>query len=268
MNPRSLSIAKIGQDTVNEDAARASSDIIAISDGAGGGGLYAEKWAKYLIDKLPPSPIKSFAELDNWIGNIWEPFYNECEKEAQKSGGMLLDKFYDEGSFATLTAVWRTSKDECHWISYGDSVSFHYDATTEKLEFSIPSILDFEKPPYLINCKDELNTKGFRIGRFKTSEHSVVFSCSDALSFYIIMAYELAHCNEFGEDLHQLELQNSRYTNCLRMAVSENLSFKIAISKILNCRNNEAFKKHMMKLLKNKLICLDDYSIAVLPYKL
>ena len=85
---------------INEDAAIANDTkkFIAVSDGAGGGGVYADRWSKYLVDNLPSIAIKSFEELDQWIGSIWEPFYNECELLAKQVGGLLLDKFYDEGS--------------------------------------------------------------------------------------------------------------------------------------------------------------------------
>ena len=57
----------------------------------------------------------TFEELDSWIEQIWEPFYNDCEESAKLEGGMLLDKFYDEGAFATLAAIWKqeeqTSRD-------------------------------------------------------------------------------------------------------------------------------------------------------------
>lgn len=44
---RTLSISKPGQDCVNEDYAVANTKLIAVSDGAGGGGIYADKWSKY-----------------------------------------------------------------------------------------------------------------------------------------------------------------------------------------------------------------------------
>ncbi|MCF0195861.1 MAG: hypothetical protein HUK03_01205, partial [Bacteroidaceae bacterium] len=98
---RALSIAKPGQGTVNEDSAKAERNVIAVSDGAGGGGIYADLWSKYLTDNLPENPITSFEELDNWIASIWEPFYNDCEERAKTGDGMVLRKFYEEGAFAT-----------------------------------------------------------------------------------------------------------------------------------------------------------------------
>ena len=59
-----------------------------------------------------------------------------------------LNKFYNEGSCATVAAAWKTNDEECRWIAYGDSVVFHYN------------------PPRLVSCKDPLEEEGFRSGVF------------------------------------------------------------------------------------------------------
>lgn len=46
--------------------------LIAVSDGAGGGGLFAERWSAYLLSHLPATPINSAEELAFWIGENWE----------------------------------------------------------------------------------------------------------------------------------------------------------------------------------------------------
>ena len=130
---RSISIAKIGEGLINEDAAKATEKWIAVSDGAGGGGVFADLWSKYLVDHLPGEPIMDYQTFDAWIDGIWEPFYNECEEIAKREGGMLLNKFYNEGSFATLVAVWKDG----HWMSYGDSVAFCYNRDVKLFCFLI-----------------------------------------------------------------------------------------------------------------------------------
>ena len=57
---RAISFAKFEEGIVNEDAAIARKDVIAVSDGAGGGGVFAERWSKYLVEHLPEKPIKSY----------------------------------------------------------------------------------------------------------------------------------------------------------------------------------------------------------------
>ena len=70
MRARAISIEKPNQATINEDAVKATIDFIAVSDGAGGGGIYADKWSAYLVDNLPTQPILTFSELDAWVESI------------------------------------------------------------------------------------------------------------------------------------------------------------------------------------------------------
>ncbi|MDE6297609.1 MAG: hypothetical protein K2L89_07150, partial [Muribaculaceae bacterium] len=105
MKTRCITIGKPEKNAINEDASTARRNMIAVSDGAGGGGLFADRWSKYLLHNLPIEPITSAEQLDEWIGRIWETYYAKAEQSAKKLGGMALDKFYDEGSFATLAAV-------------------------------------------------------------------------------------------------------------------------------------------------------------------
>ena len=258
---RAISIAKPGQGTVNEDCAMAKENLIAVSDGAGGGGLYADLWSKYLFENLPQEPICTFQELDSWIGCIWEKFYNECEQKAKEAGGMVLSKFYDEGSFATLAAIW-LHDEKAHWLAYGDSVAFCYSPSTGKLQHSFTSLTDFNKPPYLINCKDELDEKGFRSGVFEFLKGDVLFCASDALSHYILMMYELANCNAYAEELHTAEQSGSKESTFIKNASNRKIDFSSILKKLINCKNEYFFLRHLSKVYTEKLIALDDYSFA------
>lgn len=154
---KSVSIAKTNDHTPNEDAVFCSPLCIAVSDGAGGCGLYADEWSRYLMEHLPKdAPLCSFAEFDEWVDGIWEAFYNEHEERAKEGDGILLNKFYNEGSCATVAAVWKSNDKECRWIAYGDSVIFHYNRHTELLEHSFTRLADFSNPPRLASCKDPL----------------------------------------------------------------------------------------------------------------
>lgn len=263
-NPFSISIAKPGQGQVNEDAAIARDGIIAVSDGAGGGGLYADLWSAYLLEKLPDEPITTFEKLDSWLDGIWETFYNECEDKAKKDGGLVLNKFYDEGAFATLAAVWKENE-SCYWISYGDSVAFHYNMRTGILEHSFTKLIDFNNPPYLINCKDPLNNEGFRCGEFKIDNDSVVFCATDALAHFVIMCYEISKCNLYGEELAEAVNAGTKFSACINAATAKPLDFKTrVIRKLCRCSPyNTKFENYINKLLKNRFIVLDDYSYSV-----
>lgn len=260
---RAISIAKLNENLVNEDAAIAKSCLIAVSDGAGGGGVFADLWSRYLVENLPDDPINNFSAFDKWIDSIWEPFYNDCEEKAKFEGGMLLNKFYDEGSFATLVAVWKNGQ----WISYGDSVAFCYDKKTKKLQHSFGQLSDFNNPPYLVNCKDPTNEAGFNSGLFKMTEESFIFTASDALSHYIIMMYEVAHRNLFSLEIQRAIDAQTKDSNFVKTALGlKKIDFdKDVIGKLLNSsKNSWNFKRHIESLHKRGLIAHDDYSIALM----
>lgn len=267
MTKGSVTIAKQGEGCVNEDAVISKEGVIGVSDGAGGGGLFADKWSVYLLENLPNTPLLSADEADGWLETIWEVFYDECEQTAVKSGGLLLDKFYDEGSFATLAAVWKVEDCKCLWASYGDSVAFHYNRKTKKLEHSFGRLADFNNPPYLINCKDELNKQGFRSGEFSVDEHSEVFVASDALAHYIIMMYEIMNYSDFEEELLEAMGKHSKNENYIKAAMNlMPFDFETDVLDVLfSCVNeSDKFAGVVRSLVLSGVAALDDYSLAVM----
>lgn len=259
---RAISIAKFEEGVTNEDAAIARKDVIAVSDGAGGGGVFAERWSKYLVERLPNEPIGSFEAFDEWIDGIWEPFYNEHEEIAKKEGGMFLNKFYDEGSFATLVAVWKNGV----WVSYGDSVAFCYNRKTKELHHSFSRLADFNNPPYLINCKDPLDEYGFRCGKFDVDGDCVVFAASDTLAHYIMMMYEVTYQDRFADELQEAIDAQTKNSNFIKTAMSiEDLDFeKDVIRKLLNCFTWPILQSHIKALKKKGLVGHDDYSFVIM----
>ena len=259
---RALSIGKIGENLVNEDAAIAKESLIAVSDGAGGGGVFADLWSRYLVEHIPDEPIGDYPAFDKWIDSIWEPFYNDCEEKAKTEGGMLLNKFYDEGSFATLVTVWKNGQ----WISYGDSVAFCYDKKTGELQYSFGRIAEFNNPPYLVNCKDSLNEQGFKSGRFDVHPDSIIFAASDALSHYIFMMYELANKVKYQEELQEALNAQTKNSNFVKAAMRlRKIDFsKDVIRKLENCKYQNLLTSHLERLRRLGFIAHDDYSLAIL----
>lgn len=259
---RAISLAKFEEGIVNEDATIARKEVIAVSDGAGGGGVFAERWSQYLVNHLPDKPIKNYKAFDKWIDGIWEPFYNECEEEAKNIGGLFLNKFYDEGSFATLVAVWENGL----WISYGDSVAFCYNMKTGGLQHTFGRIVEFNNPPFLVNCKDPTDKKGFKCGKFDISEDCIVFAASDTLAHYILMMYEVAHLDKYAEELQEAINTQTKNSNYIKTATGlKEVNFeKDVITKLFNCTNEENFKRHIQSLKRKGLIGHDDYSLVIL----
>lgn len=260
---RSISIGKLNEDTVCEDSSISSPSLIAVSDGAGGGGLFAERWSKYLLDNLPDNPFESAEQLDLWVGSIWEPFYEMCEKDAKRMNGMSLRKFYEEGSYATLAAAW-IDNGVAKWITYGDSVVFHYRTTSDELEWSHMNLFEFNEAPFLIGTSSMLSPQGFKKGVFHLSSDSVVFIASDALSHFIIMMYEIRHFLSYESDiLKALDTRLKNYNVVLTAKTSYNARYNNHIMKALSSSGNKAnFTRHLTALLRRGVILNDDYSLA------
>jgi len=253
----------------NEDSFFVSENCIAVSDGAGGCGLYSDEWSQYLINNLPKEkPIKTFVELDKWIDHIWESFYYEHELRTQQGDGLLQSKFYSEGSCATLVSGWCSNKKEVVWCSYGDSVLFHYNRTNKTLVHSFTKLADFSNSPMLISCKESLDESGFRSGMFHIVDDSVVFAASDALSHYILMMYMLANRNSYADELDEMLHTHSINSNMLQVADTLNFDFeKDVIDSIANIVDKPLlFEAKMKELYSLGVLDIDDYTIVFLKY--
>lgn len=259
-----VTLKKITDDLPNEDSFRRGKNFIAISDGAGGCGLFAHQWSKYLVKHIPEEPIRSYECFDNWVDSIWEHFYQKYEKVARKHDGIFLNKFYSEGACATIAAVWKTEENKYEWISYGDSVIFHYNKETQKLVHSFTCLKDFANPPYLISCKDPLSKEGFRQGTFYTDDKSVVFVCSDALAHFVMMMFMVCNSNDYKEELDDIiniQNQNSSYVAVAKALHEKNIDSIISMLE-LAVKSKGEFKNMVKKWHNMGLIDVDDYTLA------
>lgn len=262
---RGVSIAKWNDHVANEDSFFSSDTCIAVSDGAGGCGLFADEWSQYLIEQLPKNkPITSFTELDEWVDSIWESFYNEHEEKAKQGDGILLNKFYNEGSCATIAAAWKIQEKVAKWMAYGDSVVFHYSFQTGILEHSFTKLADFCNPPRLVSCKDPLEEEGFRCGDFDLDESSVVFAASDALSHYIMMMYELSKSKEYGAELAEEYLKASGNSQLLKTAETMKFEFgQDVLQSLLDATSSDSqFELYLKELNSKGILDLDDFTLV------
>ena len=258
------SVCKPLDSLVNEDSFRVSRQLIAVSDGAGGGGLFAEKWSKYLIDNLPENPILDYNSFCLWLDELWEVFFKKYEQVSQDLGNFALNKFYDEGSCATLACVWiDETSHKYSWISYGDSVIFKYNRLSKSLMYTIDNIANFNEPPFLINCIKPTKEDGFHFGQSSYDADDLIFVATDALSHYLIMMY-LISCNRLDEQILYAVNQHTKNSLVIKNALFlRNVDFESILYKLIRSSNNTAnFKRHLYSLFNNKLISSDDYSFV------
>lgn len=268
MREGKCSIGKFEKNVENEDAATIKDKAIAVSDGAGGGGVYAEEWSTYLLEKLPVIPLCDFKAFDEWIDSIYEEYYEVHEAKAKEKGGMFLNKFYDEGSFATFAALWGSDEGVLEWCAYGDSVVFYYDFSLQRLQWSETALTDFHLPPYLISCNAPLEEEGFRHGAFKRQAQGVVFAATDALSQYILAAYMAIHRADYQAEIEAAQCESSKYADLLRRVLlkhpEESDFYKTVLRPLMNATaNKKRFRRKMSKLHgKHQVLAHDDYSFV------
>lgn len=152
-------------------------------------------------------------------------------------------------------------------MSFGDSVVFCYDFATHRLRHSFGQIGEFDNPPFLINCKDEVNKRGFRSGEWKADMSCLLFAASDALAHYILMMYEVCHKESFAPELSEAESHHSKNENFIKVATTlPNFDFeKDILGELLSSmKNPQIFGQHLQVLVHRSLMAVDDYSLAVL----
>lgn len=195
MDIKSQSVAK--QDgnyySENEDAVFISDDKkrFALSDGAGGTGVEAHRWSRYLLEKLPETPIKSFAELSAWQDSIWQSYFDTIQTDLENNAPHALDKFFTEGSSATLISVWLEGKGKtkkAHIVSYGDSVICLLRAKTKEIKTNIQDLSVFLDSPFLLNS-NELPTEHGIYETWDIKKGDVLLIASDTIGQFILSSY-------------------------------------------------------------------------------
>ncbi|MBQ2587919.1 MAG: hypothetical protein II576_01530, partial [Prevotella sp.] len=152
---------------------------------------------------------------------------------------------------------------------------FYIDRTMKRERFNLEifallimsSVLAIgNNPPYLINCKDPLEKKGFRTGKFKITKDCILFATSDTLAHYILMMYEVTHFEHYAEELQEAINAQTKNSNFINTAMEMNaIDFlKDVIQKLKNSNRGFLLKNHIKGIKKKGLIGHDDYSIAMM----
>jgi hypothetical protein len=241
---------------------------IALSDGAGGMGLFAADWSNQLVNNLPQNPFKNVEELSNWIESFWEQFYDKFSQTAKDLGSDYQNKFSKEGSAATLVGLWKNST-SFDWITYGDSCLSIFSKNKETENnfqmFPYNKPTDFLNYPFLINVQEECVKEGFLSGNFDTQKDKIDFIIlsSDALSLYILMkVWQFEKPKEFLELTKQTnkiaELANK--INELEKPISTT-DFLESLWDKLGTKEN--FEKWCYEKYQNGVLESDDYTCVL-----
>lgn len=261
------STAKPGE-TVNEDAVRCTSRLLAVADGAGGTGIFAGEWARYLVACLPEQPITAFEELDAWLTGIWKPFFDRYRE--QPALPEVQAKFMEEGSAAALATIWlpKNPIEPATALTFGDSVALCYDPQRHTLDCTHPDLAIFAGSPVLLNWKTEPRPEGLTIRPLLPTRGAVLLVCSDALAQYLLGTFALQHDDtESQAALIRLRQQPHRLAAYLERLTDAGFARKNWYSEVLYplleaAQDPVLFRSHLYECCAAGWLLPDDYSLA------
>jgi hypothetical protein len=166
--------------------------LAAVSDGAGGAGLFCGPWAETLVTRLPKTPITSMKALNQWMDGFCLNFRAD-HAALSKATPARHSKFIREGSFATLVAGWlayRRGRVMLQWLGYGDSQLMVFDRTGRQpvLAASYPATLSaLDRAPFLLNWKDMPREASLHGGEMVLPDRATVVLASDGIGQYLLL---------------------------------------------------------------------------------
>lgn len=240
--------------------------LAALSDGAGGEGIFAAEWAAFLLEQLPNQPPADAAALRSWLQQIAKPFYIKVKPQAEQFRP-VKDKLLLEGSNATLAAVWcypTENKLRCHWLAYGDSVIFHQRQGELTPLNDIP--LDrLAAPPVLLNWRfQQIDEAQIAAGELYLLPGDALWLASDGLANTLLIARLLENKND------TLIAYLNRYVPKLGEIATELEAKPVALSGMLEHLSKALADNQMPAVLyewhQQHQVVRDDYALIHLLY--
>jgi hypothetical protein len=244
-------------------------DIIAVSDGAGGAGIYCKLWAIYLVNNQLDKPFNSKKNAEEWFLSISESFYKENIESISKMDPFILEKFIKEGSYATLFfAWWNKETNVLHFTGIGDTTLFVF---RKEKEIYNPILLtpineqnSLDDFPKLLNWNKKLNYD-LSIKEISLQSNDIIIICTDSIARYLIYQLIILVPTEMqdllGESIIK-NIDNDKLETFKLYSNYENVSELLSKLEETLDRGLEFFKKVLDKQIKVNLLEKDDFTIV------
>jgi hypothetical protein len=254
--------------------------LAAVSDGAGGAGLFCGPWAETLVNRLPKTPIAGMKALNQWMDGFCLGFRSEYAA-LSKSTPARHSKFIREGSFATLVAGWlayRQRRVTLRWLGYGDSQIMVFDRTGRQaaLVASYPATLSaLDRAPFLLNWKDMPREDSLRCGEVTLPDRATVVLASDGIGQYLLLrtlagiARPTTSAGMPGE-FQRLASGDSKLGQAIRAhraAPGPGLSIELATLRD-SLKSDQSFAGRVRALCDKGLLANDDASLIMIDIDL
>lgn len=245
-------------------------DKIAVSDGAGGAGIYCKNWAEHLVKNQPEQPFTNKEIANEWFLKNSESFYKENIESINKMDPFILEKFIKEGSYATLLFVWWNKlTNNIQYSGVGDTTLFVF--RKNKTEYEPILITPIEEQnslddfPKLLNWNKELNFD-LTSKEIELRIDDIIIICTDSLARWLIYHLLIFSTTETQNLLGNKIIKNidiDKLEN-IKQFTNQYKNLSDLLIKIENTLNESAvfFKKVLQKQINAHQLEKDDYTIV------
>lgn len=257
----------------NEDAVNYIVDShferIAVSDGAGGAGIFCKSWAEYLVKNQPEVPFSNINETKKWFLKLSESFYKRNIESINKMDPFILEKFVKEGSYATLLfAWWNNQTNILNYTGIGDTTLFVFSENANEFTPVLITPINEQKSlddfPKLLNWNKELNFD-LLINEIELKTNDVFIICSDSIArwmiYHLMILETLVTQKILGESIVKNidtdRLERLKFSNQFKNL--SDLLFKL--ENTVN-RSETFFKIELKKSIDENLLEKDDFTIV------
>lgn len=166
-------------------------NILLLSDGAGGVGVFADEWADFLVKGFSKNALKDQNTFANHLHSLKLLFYQQKEVFLDDNPSEFSDTFFMEGSAATLVVISiDTDANEMDCCAIGDSCAMLYRPATNELKWNIEGLSTFTQHPHLVNCADpSINENAIIETKWKYQSGDLLLMATDALAQWLMIEY-------------------------------------------------------------------------------
>ncbi|RAR73854.1 hypothetical protein [Flavobacterium aciduliphilum] len=163
---------------------------LAVSDGAGGAGIYCKTWADFLVNCQPEIPFENESIIQDWFLQNSKKFYKTNIDLINNSDPFIIEKFIKDGSYATLLYVWWNSKTKLlSYTGIGDTTMFIFRKKNNDYIPILITPIDKQKTlddfPKLLNWNKKLNYDLSR-SEIELKSDDILIISTDSIARWII----------------------------------------------------------------------------------
>ncbi len=252
--------------------------LAAVSDGAGGSGLFCGPWAETLVARLPSLPIAGIDGLNRWMDGFCLAFRSD-HLQKTLSQPVKHGKFVREGSFATLAACWlsfQRGKAAMRWLGYGDSQILVFDRTGAKPVLAAaypPTLAVLERSPALLNWKDLPDKSRLRTGALLLPPRATIAVASDGMGQFLLFSYLAGHApglrdSRMAKEFARLSGNDSRLGEAIR---AHRRHPRTPFAKVLEqaraaLKSDAAFCAYVQARHRDGLLANDDATLLLIDH--